>query len=85
MRTMTRKKKRQKRKALTNQIPKAPKKAKTTMTMMTKIFLHFSKGRRFPFTSSQCQRAKRMVVAGGCQRWPLIKTTKPMTTSSPRL
>jgi len=84
MRTMTRKKrKRQKRKALTNQIQKAPKKEKTT-TMMKKIFLHFSK-ERFPFTSSRCQRVRRMVVAGGCQRWSMIKTTMPMTTSSQRL
>jgi len=84
MRTMTRKKKkRQTREALTNQIPEAPKKAKTT-TMKKKIFLPFSKG-RFPFTSSLCQRAKRTVAAGECQRWLLIKTTTTMTTFSPRL
>ena len=52
---------------------------------MKKIFRHFSKGRRFLFTSSQCQRVRKMVGAGGCQRWSMIKTTKPMTTSSPRL
>jgi hypothetical protein len=78
MRTMTRKKKtREKRKALINQIQKAARKAKTTTTVM-KIFLLFSKG-RFPFTSSRCQRVVRRMGAGGCQRW----TTT--TTSSPRL
>jgi len=82
MRTMTRKKKNLKRKALINQIQKAPKKAKTTTTMMMKIFLLFSKG-RFPFMYSRCQRVVRM-GAGGRQRWS-IKTTTTMTTSSPKL
>jgi len=74
MRIVTRKKKRQRRKASINQIPEAIKKGKATVTMMTRMMFHqYSKGRVL-FTSSPCARVKE-----DRQEWSLTRTTTTMT------
>jgi len=73
VRIVTRKKKRQRRKASINQIPEAAKKGKATVTMMRMMFHQYSKGRVL-FTSSPSARVKE-----DRPEWLLTRTTTTMT------
>lgn len=76
VRIVTRKKKRQRRKASINQIPEATKKGKATVTMMRMMFHQYSKGRVL-FTSSPSARVR--VVQEDRPEWLLTRTTTTMT------
>jgi len=76
VRIVTRKKKRQRRKASINQIPEATKKGKATvMTMMRMMFHQYSKGRVL-FTSSPSARVR--VVQEDLPEWLLTRKTTMM-------
>jgi len=77
MRIVTRKKKRQRRKASIYQIPEATKKGKATVTMMMRMIFHqYSKGKVL-FTFSPSERVR--VVQEERPEWLLTRTTTMMT------